>query len=157
IDWQLSSSDYARARQLLAGAAAEFPGDPELAELEKLAAQGLQRSAEAQRLLGAAQELCAHGRFDHGIETLRQAHRLDERNSAVRTTLTTVLVEQARARLDTDWRASESLAQQAIALDPANTQAKSIESLALDRKREEFVNHCVAQARRLQAEGQLDS
>ena len=40
IDTCLHSSDYARALDLLQGAAAEFPNDAELTELEKLAQDG---------------------------------------------------------------------------------------------------------------------
>ena len=43
IDWQLGAGDHARAQELLRKASEEFPDDPELAELYKLATQGLAR------------------------------------------------------------------------------------------------------------------
>ena len=55
IDRSLEASDYARARDLAAGALAEQPQDPELAGLERLARQGLERSVEARTLSAAAQ------------------------------------------------------------------------------------------------------
>ena len=47
IDACLHSTDYGRALGLLQQAAAEFPNDAELAELEKLANDGVQRATEA--------------------------------------------------------------------------------------------------------------
>jgi serine/threonine-protein kinase len=157
IDWQLASGDYARARKLLQSASAEFPRDPELAELENLAMQGLERTADAQRLLAEGQQLCAQQRFGEGVEVLRRAQQLDEKNVVIRTALLGTLLEQARVQLDQDWRAADALAQQALDVDPANAQAKSLRALALDRKREEFVDECVAQARQFQAAGHLQA
>lgn len=157
IDWQLSAGNYQRAKELLAQAAAEFPGDEELAALDKLTTQGIARAAEAQRLLAEGQALCASLRFAEGIPLLRQAQALDPANVTVRAMLTGTLVEQARAELEHNWQTAEDLAQQALDLDPANTQAKSIKALALDHRREESVDHCVAHARRLQADGQIEA
>jgi serine/threonine protein kinase len=157
IDWQLSAGNFQRAKELLAQASAEFPGDEELAALDSLAAQGIARAAEAQRLLAQGQALCAECRFAEGIPLLRQAQEFDPGNLAVRAALTGTLVEQARAELEQNWQSAGDLAQQALDLDPANTQAKSLKALALDRRREESVNRCVAQARRLQADGQIEA
>jgi serine/threonine-protein kinase len=59
IDACLHSSDYSRALGLLEQATAEFPNDAELAPLEKLANDGLQRATEAHRLMTEGQGLCA--------------------------------------------------------------------------------------------------
>src|SRR6202158_1203217 len=59
VDTCLHSSDYARALDLLQKAAAEFPNDAELTELEKLAQDGVKRKTEAHRLMTEGQELCA--------------------------------------------------------------------------------------------------
>src|SRR5579864_1197482 len=72
IDACLHSSDYSRALGLLQQAAAEFPNDAELAQLEKLANDGLQRATEAHRLMTEGQELCAQDRFADGIKLLRK-------------------------------------------------------------------------------------
>jgi hypothetical protein len=66
------------------------------------------------------------------------------------------LVDQARNLLDADWRAAEVLAQQALELDPNHVLAKSLRTLASDRKREEAVDACLSQVRRLQAAGDLE-
>jgi serine/threonine protein kinase len=155
IDRQLESSDYARAMELLQSALAEFPEDGELAELQKLARQGAERAAEAQELLAQGQEACAQGRIEEGIETLERARQLDERNPVIRAILIDTLLDRARAVLDSDWQASERLAGRALELDPNHALAKSLQTLAGDRKREEFVDRCVSQARQLQAAGDL--
>jgi hypothetical protein len=59
IDACLHSGDYSRALGLLEHSTAEFPNDAELAPLEKLANDGLQRATEAHRLMTEGQGLCA--------------------------------------------------------------------------------------------------
>jgi serine/threonine-protein kinase len=155
IDQQMAAGDYDRALDLLRQAGKEFPDDAELAELEKLIQQGKERVGEALRLLGEGQEMLAAGRFQEGLEALRRAHRQDERNSAVQKALLDALVERARTVLGTDWRAAEPLIQEALELDPGHSLAKSLRTIAQDRKREEFIQLCVAQARRAQARGDI--
>jgi serine/threonine-protein kinase len=155
IDQHMAAGDYDRALDLLRQAGKEFPDDAELAEIEKLIQQGKERGGEALRLLAEGQEMLAAGRFEEGLETLRKAHRQDERNSAVQRTLLDALVERARTVLETDWRAAEPLLQEAWDLDPGDSLAKSLRTLAQDHKKEEFIQLCVAQARRAQAKGDI--
>jgi tetratricopeptide (TPR) repeat protein len=155
IDQNMAAGDYDRALDLLRQAGEEFPDDAELAELEKLIQQGKERGGEALRLLAEGQEMLAAGRFKEGLEALRGAHRQDERNSALRRALLDALVERARTVVETDWRAAEPLLQEAIDLDPGHSLAKSLRTLAQDRKKEEFIQLCVAQARRAQARGDI--
>src|SRR5258706_4481573 len=86
IDSCLHSSDYTRVFELLQNAAAEFPNDEELQELEKHAQQGVERKTEAQRLMAEGQELFSQNPAD-GIRLLRQAYELDEHNSLARAML----------------------------------------------------------------------
>ncbi len=157
IDRQLELSDFGRAKELAQNALAEFPGDAELLELEKLTAQGMERGAEAKRLLSQGQELCGQDRFDDGIEMLRKAHSFDERNPVIRGALFDTLLERARMVLETEaWESADPLIQQALELDSANAQARSLRTLLLDRKREEYVNRVVSQARQMQTAGDLE-
>ena len=155
IDQQIAAGDYDRALALLRQGGEEFPDDAELGELEKLIQQGKEREGEAQRLLAEGQEMLAAGRIQEGLEALRKAHRQDERNSTLQQALLDALVERARTVLETDWRAAEPLIQEALELDPGHSLAKSLRTLAQDRKREEFIQLCVAQARRAQAQGDI--
>ncbi|MFN7998715.1 MAG: protein kinase [Bryobacteraceae bacterium] len=153
FDRFLEAGEYERASQVVTGAQAEFPNDPELESLEQLAQQGLRRTVEAQALLDHGRTLCAAGNADEGLGVLRQAHALDERNPSIRAALLSALVEFARARVHTDWRAAETLIKQAFELDPLHPAAKGVQVLIEDQIREDFVSQAVAEARRLQAAG----
>jgi serine/threonine protein kinase len=156
VDRQLETGNCSGALELLQKARSEFPNDAELIELEKQATQGLERANQAEQLLKQGHELCQQEKFDEGLETLRQAQRLDERNPAIRSALRDRLVERAQALLETDWPKAEMLAAQALEIDPNHTLARSIRSQTQDRKREEVVAECASRARRLQAVGDLE-
>ena len=155
IDTCLHSSDYGRALGLLEQAAAEFPNDSELAELGKLANDGVQRATEAHRLMTEGQELCAQNRFADGIKLLKQAYELDEHNSLTRAVFSNALVEQARLVAESNWQEADRLAQQAFDLNPSHPLSKTVRTLILDQKREQIVGECLSQARKLQATGDL--
>ena len=157
IDWQLSVNEFDRARNLLLKASVEFPNDAELAELEKLANQGIASVAQAHRLLAESQGMVSEGRVEEAASVLRQARKLDTQNEAIRAALISALVEQARSQLEHSWQAADDLAQQALELDLTDPQVRSLKSLILDRRREEYVNECVAQARRYQADGAIEA
>jgi eukaryotic-like serine/threonine-protein kinase len=150
VDDCLHSGDYARALDLLQAAAAEFPNDAELVELDKLAQDGVKRKTEAHRLMGEGQELLAEKKSSDGIKLLRAAYELDENNSLARAVLANALVEHAHSVVETDWREAERLAKEALDLNPAHPMAKTIRTLILDQKKETFVDECVSQARKLQ-------
>ncbi len=155
IDLHLESGDYNRANDLLRQAQQEFPMDSELEALQKLVVQGLERAAEAQRLLIQGQELCAQVRVEEGLDVLWRARRLDERNAIIRAVLVNTLLERARILLDSDWRSAETLIEHAVDLDTSNSLAMSLRTLASDRKREEFISSYISQARQSQTAGDL--
>jgi eukaryotic-like serine/threonine-protein kinase len=155
VDASLHSSDYPRALNLLEKASGEFPNDAELAELEKLANDGLRRATEAQRLMTEGQDLCMQDRFADGIKLLKEAYELDENNSLTRAVLSNALVEQARHVVERNWQEADQLAKQALELNPSHPLAKTVRTLILDHKREHVVGECLSQARKLQADGNL--
>jgi len=157
VDRQLETGNYSRAVELLQKAQEEFPNDPELVELEKQAQQGHERAIQAEQLLAQGQELCQQGNVGEGLETLRQARKLDERNPVITTSLRDALVEQARLAMENDWRVADGFAAEALEIDPNHALARSIRAQNRDRKRDEVVAECASQARRLQASGDLDS
>lgn len=151
----LHSGDYARALDSLRGAAGEFPNDPDVAELEKLAKDGFKRKAEADRLITESQELFAQRKSADAIQLLRKAYELDKSNTLARAILANALVEHAQSMVETDWLEAETLANQALALNPAHPTAKTIQSLILERKKTSSVEDWVAQARKRQSSGDL--
>src|SRR5450432_1883647 len=147
--------DYARAGELAGTALGEFPDDRELAGLERLAEVNLKRSNEAEDWLQRGQKLCFDRQFGEGLEALRKAALLDNRNAVIRAALLNALVEQARSVLGKDWRSAEPLIEQALNIDGGHPLAKSLQGLVLDYKRQEIVNECISQAREMQVAGDL--
>ncbi len=155
IDRQIEAGAFDRALELLRNASAEFPDDAELASLGDLARQNQARAAEAQQLFQQGQELSEQHQYSEAIEVLRRAYGMDESNQVIRTFLLETLVDQARAVIDTDWRAAEALSQQALDLDPSHALAKGLRGMAIDHKREEDVGQVIAEARKMQAAGNV--
>jgi serine/threonine-protein kinase len=155
IDQHLESGQYDRAVDVCQSALAEFPDDAALLELEKLARKDQERSKEAMTALSQGRELCEKGQFEAGLDLLRSAHQLDERSAVARTVLLNHLTSRARQLVDSDWQGAEKLVTEILALDPANSPAQSLRTQVEDHKREDFVSQCVAEARRLQGEGNL--
>lgn len=151
----LQAGDYARALDLLRCAGEEFPNDAELAELEKLAQDGVKRNAEAQRLITESQELFAQRNSGEAIQLLRKAYELDKRNALARSILANALVEHAHSMVETDWLKAETLTNQALALNPAHPTAKTILGLIVSKKETSSVEDWVSQARKLQSSGDL--
>lgn len=157
IDRHIALGDYGRALELVHTARAEFQDDRELTGLERLAEAALKRSAEAGEWLQSGQKLCFDRQFGEGLEALRKAASLDNRNAVIRAALLNALVEQARSVLGQDWRAAEPLIEQALSIDGGHPLARSLQGLVLDYKRQEIVNECVSQARELQVAGDLST
>lgn len=155
INTCLRSGDYARVLDFLRGTVAEFPNDAELSELEKLAHDGVKRNAEANRLITESQELFAQQKSAEAIQLLRKAYELDKHNSLARAILANALVEHAHSIVETDWLQSETLTNQALALNPAHPTAKTILNLIVTRKETSPVEDWVSQARKLQSSGDL--
>lgn len=155
INLCLRSGDYSRALDLLRRTAAEFPDDAELSELEKVAHDGVQRNAEANRLITESQELFAQQKSAEAIQLLRKAYELDKHNSLARAILANALVEHAHSLVETDWWDAETLAKQALDVNPAHPTAKTIRSLVVDRKKASSIEDWVSRARKLQSSGDL--
>jgi hypothetical protein len=154
---RLSSGDYSSALALLRGAAAGSAGDGELSELETLAQDGVKRRAEADRLITESQELFAQQKSFEAFQLLRKAYELDKNNSLARSILANALVEHAQSIVETDWWEAETLANEALALNPAHPTARTIHTLIFDRKSAGAVEEWVSQTRKLQSSGNLSA
>jgi len=149
------SGDYSRALDLVRGAAAEFPNDAELSQLERCAQDGVKRKAEANRLITESQELFAQRKSVEAIQLLRKAYELDKNNSLSRSILANALVEHASSIVDMDWLEAEKLTNQALSLIRTHPTAKSILNRIVERKTSSSVDDWVSQARKLQSSGDL--
>jgi serine/threonine-protein kinase len=139
IDRSLEGQDYDRARELLARAQVEHPGDSELAQLEILVRQGLEKTAEAQRLLDRGQYESAAGRHQESIDTLKQAYQLDDRNPAIRSAFRDILIGRARKLLHSDPLAAELLLRQVLEFETDNASARSLLNLIAERREKPVV------------------
>ncbi len=136
-------------------ALSEFPGEPELMELEKLVQKNQERAAQAVDLLNRAREGADKSQSGQTLEGLREASNLDSRNPVIRTVLVNTLLEQARKSMESDPDAAEAALAEILQLDPGHVPARSLASQMGDRKREEFVGWCLSQSRRLQTDGDI--
>ena len=156
VDRSMASGEYDRAGDTAQHALSEFPEDGELTRLQKLAELAQKKSQEAHALLEEGQQLCAGKNCAAGIEKLRQALHLDEKNHAVRAGLVGALVEHARTLVGQDWRAAEPFVAEALEVESSDPVAKSLASLIDDYKRREIVDGYLTEVRDLQAAGDLD-
>jgi serine/threonine-protein kinase len=154
-DKHLERGDYERATQTVESALAEFSGDSELLELEKLVHKNRDRGRQALELLEKAREASERGAQEESIEALRQANDLDPRSTVIRTVFVNSLLDQARRVVDSDWAAADTSLQEVLSIEPHHAPAQSLMSRITDRKREDFVSTCLTQARRLQTEGDI--
>ncbi len=157
IEQQREAGDFVRAGELARMAAQEFPGDPEFQELERLAQQGLERHAEAERLLAEGREACAAGRTEEGIETFRRAYDLDTSNSQARTLLVETLIEHGPRLMESNPASAEELFNQALELEPNHALATGLLRLVADQRKVEVIDRALATARRLEGGGELKS
>ncbi len=155
-DKYLEGGDYERAMQTVRGALAEFPGEAELLELEKLVRKNQERAGQALELLEKARDLGEKGEAGQALDLLREACQMDSRNTVIRTVLINSLLERARRLVDSDCEAADGLVREVLELEPKHAPALSLASRIGDRKRDDFIAWCLAQARRLQTEGDLD-
>ena len=130
----IDTGDYQRAMQALMLGAAESPTDPELLILEEEVRKGQERANKALELLGQSHDEINKGLLDQGLATLRQAHRIDSRNSVIRTVLVNGLLEQARRKMDSDPAGAEALVQEVLRIEPNHSQAQILAAGIADRK-----------------------
>jgi serine/threonine-protein kinase len=156
IDRQRETGNLTRALELLDGAEAEFPNDSEFVELRRLTELNLARVQKSEGLAREGQRIYAEGEVEGGLKLLREALEADDQNSSVRTALRDALIDRARAYIPSDWHAAEALIDEALRIDPQHPAARSLRSQVLDGRRDETIEQCAAQARRLQADSQLE-
>lgn len=157
VDRHFAAGRYAKAREACEEALQQFPDDPELNGLQRLAEQGIKRNAEASVLLSKGQELCAQQHYDEGLETLRKAGHLDPPNTAIHAALLGALIQRARDLMGSDWRLSEPLVEEAGELDATDPVVRALTSLIDDHKRQDGINSILLEARNLQARGEVQA
>jgi serine/threonine protein kinase len=156
IDQNLETGEYEKAQTAVREALAEFPGDRELASLEKLSVQAAEKRLEVQQYFSQGQKLLDSGSTLQAIDNFRKAVELDGRDRTLRGAFLGALLERARTQLNDDWRESQALIQEALKLDGSNPVCRSLFVQVQDRERQALVDACVLEARELQATGDLE-
>ncbi len=156
IDRLIESGDYEAASKAVDTALETYPGDPTIQELKRVADNSRERTRLASELLAEGREAIEAGEVDKGLDTLREARRTNEGDPIVRSVLANALVEQARAGLGDDREKAEALLSEALEHEPENHGAQALRGQLQDRKKEEFLTWALTEARRLQAENDLD-
>lgn len=152
----IDSRAYPRALDRVAIALKEFPGDTEIAGLEKLATEGLARHQDARQMFEQGQAAAATKDWTRATELLRDALRSDPRNPAMRDAVITVLTEQARSLAETDWPEAERLFREAQELDPNHHTVRALQSTIAETKRQSYVGEALTKARSLVAAGDAE-
>lgn len=155
IEEELASNSSERGLELSVEALREFPEDGELLEMEKACRLGMERAAQVRTLLSQAEQERAQGRAEDQIGLLRQAIQLCPSDAGARAALVNALTERARGLLETDWLTAEQLTNEALDVDPGNGLARSLNTLAQDRKRDNFVDGCLSRSRQFQTAGEM--
>ena len=153
IERLMDSRLFPKAIDAANAALKDFPGDEELAGLQKLAEQGLERIQESRRLLEEGQRAFAEKNLPQAAELLRNGLKLDPRFSGLRDALVNVLTEWARVQLQTDWRTAEPLYEEVKGLDPTHPAVRALRSTIAEAKRQAAVTRCLTDARVLAASG----
>jgi len=155
IDGLMKSRAYAKAIDYASAALQEFPGDNEIAGLQTLAEQALQRTKESRRLFDEGQRSVAQGDLQKATELLRGSLNLDPRAPGLRDAVINVLVERARALGEGDLHNADLLCQEASELDTNHPAVRSLRSSLADAKRKAFVIRCLTECRSLEATGKF--
>ncbi|MBI3684342.1 MAG: protein kinase, partial [Acidobacteria bacterium] len=156
ISRKLEAADFAAAAMLTDSALRDFPDDPELLALQRVASEGKERSVNAGRLFDESQRLFTEQRTQESLSLLRKAQAMDPQNTRIRTRLVELLVAQAQARLDSDPQSAEAYLQEALELDAQNPFAISCRRVLDERKSTAMVEQSLAQARALKAAGDFE-
>ena len=153
IDQLMERRAYAKAIECAQAALQDFPGDSELAGLQTLAEQGLERSKESRRLFEAGQKSRAEGDLVEATEWFRRALDLDPRGTGLRDAVVNILAERAHLLVDHNWQAAEPMFQEATELDPNHPAVRALRSSISEAKRQTVVGQTLTEARALLAAG----
>ncbi len=157
IQRHVAAGEITGAAQLLQQTLTEFPGRQDLSELETLIDLETARKSDAQSKLSEAQALFERHAWKRAADLLREAFVATEHLPALREAVLAAFAQGAEAAVEADWRAAESLLGQAGELKDNYQSSPVLLARIAERKREDAVERCLEQAKRLQAVGDLKS
>ncbi len=153
VDDLIKAADLAAADRSLAQALGAFPDAAPLKDLSRRLGDIKQRKEKAGELLAQGQSACDQGRFADGKRMLREAFELNRDDADLRKKILKALLACAKSALRTDWRAAESLLQEAGALDGGFKAPADLVSALAEQKQNDTVAARVNKAGQLRASG----
>jgi eukaryotic-like serine/threonine-protein kinase len=157
FEQHLADGKFTEAERTLHQTLLLFPGNRDLQGRENVLREEVDRRSEAQQALAESQRFFGKADWKRGGELLKKAFAAAERAPAVRQQVLDSFVEAAETALEKDWCASEALLQQLAELQPSQIQPAELQNQIAQRKRQELVNQCWGQAKRLQSAGDLQA
>src|SRR5215472_17602119 len=157
FEQHLADGEFTLAETTLRQSLLLFPENSDLRRLETVLRDEVNRRLEAQRALTEAQTLLKQADWKRAGVLLKQAFTTAERTPAIRKQVLASLVESAEAAVEKDWLAAEGLLQQLAELQPDYVQPIDLQHQIARRKRQELVDQCLLEAKRLQSGGDLSA
>ena len=155
IERQIEAGDLVTAAETVRRAKAEFPNDREIAEAARRIDAIQQARARARELLEQGKSACERGDFDTGRTRLHQAFKVHN-DAATRTLVLTSLTEFSRTALyQGDLHQAETLAREAVSLDPGYTAPAELTDAIAEGKKSELVRACLTREEQLRSAGDL--
>lgn len=151
----LESANYEQAEQLLLRAKREFPGDSDLAAIEKHVREGIERRAEAQKLVTLAMKAVGKSQWQKAAESFQAAHERASADPVVADQVLRGLVQASGASLKSDLDAADTLLAVAVQVQPGSPLLPPLRSKIQDHKRERFLEECGNAAVRARTAGDL--
>ena len=153
----MDSRAFTKAVERTRIALAEFPGDAELAGLQKLAETGSERLRESRQKFEEGQKAAADEDWTRATSLLRDAVQMDPRNGGMRDAVISSLTERARSIVDVDLPGAEALHREAASLDEEHRSVRALQGSIREARRQTFVGECLTAAREFVAAGDLQA
>ena len=144
----LASAEYKRAEEILAQAKRDFPGDRELAEIEKRVRDGIANRAQAEKLLAGAAKAVEKEKWKKALESFQEANAAAKSDPVIRDQVVRGLLSAADAALQSDCDSSEMLVAEAARVQPDSTLLGPVRSRIEAWKRSQLTEQCLSAAQR---------
>jgi serine/threonine protein kinase len=149
----LSSAEYKRAEDLLAQAKRDFPGDRELAEMEKRVREGIANRAQAEKILAGAAKAVDKEKWKKAVESFREANAVAPSDLVIRDQAVRGLLLAAHAALLSDCESSEMLLSEATRVEPGSPLLEPVRTRIEERKHALHTEQCLNAAQRCRSTG----
>ena len=149
----LSSAEFKRAEDLLAQAKRVFPGDRELAEIERRVREGIANRAQAEKILEGATKAVSKEKWRKALEAFQEANAAARSDMVIRDLVMNGLLGAADGAMQSDCEASELLASEAARLEPNSPLLAAVRARMDAWKRGQLTEQCLSAAQRCVATG----